>query len=307
MGRVSVQAERTGRADHRLAISATGLDKLSVLACRAGPQSTLVIEEDSERYVLWIPLSGPVDITDGQGSGVQTIGRGWIGIVPAVARTRVAFGPSSRCLGVVVPQSALLDGIEAVAGGPVNGHVAFDDDRFSVQSPTGEVILGLLQLLEAASAVDGLTQPAMAFARQLESMMVLSMVSGLPHNFMERAAGGARTAAPAIVALAEAYMQKNLAEPIDLQCLAAATGYGSRTIQLAFRQFRNTTPMSHLRRLRLDRIYQDLMNPAGETTVAGVARAWQFPNTGRMSRRFQQIYGETPQQVLRRGCRSTKR
>lgn len=283
---------------------AIALDRLSVLACRTEAEVTLVMEESSERYLFWVPLSGCVDVADRRRVRASRIERGQICILPARAHMRATLSPDARFLGVVVPQSALLSGIEALVGAPVNGHVTFDDRSLSLGSAVGTMILRLLQLLKPVCVEECLSHSKLAFFQQIESMIVLSIVSALPHNFTQKAVGEeVQSVAPAVVSLAEAYMKKNAAESISLEDIAMATGYGARTLQLAFRQFRHTTPMSQLRRIRLDLIHQELSHPDEGTTVARAARAWQFPNTGRMAKRFQQIYGETPQQVLRRGRR----
>jgi AraC-like DNA-binding protein len=83
--------------------------------------------------------------------------------------------------------------------------------------------------------------------------------------------------------------------------IAAAAHVSIRALQLAFRRHLGTTPMGHLRTVRLARVRRDLeaADPA-EASVAQVAARWGFSHQGHFGQAYRSAYGETPGATLRR-------
>ena len=83
--------------------------------------------------------------------------------------------------------------------------------------------------------------------------LVVSLVlRGIPHNYLERLGTGRFGAVPAYVRRAEDFMRANAAVPITMENVAAAAGCSVRTLGSVFRQFRDTTPLTALHRIRLN-------------------------------------------------------
>lgn len=112
---------------------------------------------------------------------------------------------------------------------------------------------------------------------------------------------GPGAAAPATVRRAVAYLEANADRPVQLSDVAAEVGTSARALQYAFRRHLDTTPLAHLRRVRLERTRQDLReaDPTRGDTVAAVAARWGFTNTGRFAAAYRAAYGVTPAETLR--------
>lgn len=113
------------------------------------------------------------------------------------------------------------------------------------------------------------------------------------------------TPAPAAVRRAVAHMEAHAGEPLPLAEIAAAAGTSVRTLQVGFRTHLDTTPLGHLRRVRLERAREELRaappeGDGGRTTVAGVAARWGFSNAGRFAAAYRDAFGEPPGATLRR-------
>ena len=113
------------------------------------------------------------------------------------------------------------------------------------------------------------------------------------------AAEGQR-AATATVERAEAHLAAHCHEAITLDSLCSAIGVGARTLQIAFLRERDTTPMTFLREMRLDRVRLSLAaaDPK-QTGVAEIAQRWGFRHMGRFSASYQDRFGEYPLETLR--------
>ena len=68
---------------------------------------------------------------------------------------------------------------------------------------------------------------------------------------------------------------------------------------LAFRREADTTPMAYLRRVRLNRARQQLIEAdPGRETVAAVAARWGFASPSSFTAYYRDAYGTLPSQAL---------
>ena len=72
---------------------------------------------------------------------------------------------------------------------------------------------------------------------------------------------------------------------------------------MAFRRFRNTTPMAHLRAIRLELLARNELIDAGRQglSVAAVVNAFGFGHLGRFAYDYKARFGELPLETLYRG------
>lgn len=103
---------------------------------------------------------------------------------------------------------------------------------------------------------------------------------------------------PTPVGRAVELMHREACGPLTLQDLAAASALSVRGLQSAFARAYGTTPLQYLRDVRLDGARSDLQGGAA-TSVADVARRWQFHHLGRFARTYADRFGERPSQTLR--------
>ena len=94
------------------------------------------------------------------------------------------------------------------------------------------------------------------------------------------------------------WLRAHLGEPVQLETLAAAAGVRPRTLEAHFKAFLGTRPLEWLRRMRLARARQELLNPAPGTTVTEIALASGFTQLGRFAGQYREAYGELPSTTL---------
>lgn len=98
----------------------------------------------------------------------------------------------------------------------------------------------------------------------------------------------------------EDYIEAHLDQPLTVADLARVVHSSVRLVQQLFARERGTTPLAHIRRLRLERVRHDLMHPAADTRVLQTAARWGFEHPGRFAAAYQQAYGESPSTTLAR-------
>lgn len=107
--------------------------------------------------------------------------------------------------------------------------------------------------------------------------------------------------APGAVARAVAFMEEHLSADIGLAEIADVARMSPRGLQVAFRRQLGTTPLGHLRALRLEAVHADLSvaDPRAGDTVAGIAARWGFAHPGRFAAAYRDRFGESPSTTLR--------
>ena len=96
----------------------------------------------------------------------------------------------------------------------------------------------------------------------------------------------------------EAFIESRLTEPVTTETLALATGVSPRTIQLAFREFRQCTPSEFIRQRRLEKVRNILSSGGTQSTVTSVALTYGFFHLGRFSDAYFRQFGELPSDTL---------
>ena len=97
-----------------------------------------------------------------------------------------------------------------------------------------------------------------------------------------------------------AYLEAHADEPLTPQQLARVGCMSVRTLHAAFQQMLGETPMSYLRRIRLDRAHAELLR--GDPTlvrVTDVAVRWGFCSQSRFAEQYRARFGELPSRTLR--------
>lgn len=110
-----------------------------------------------------------------------------------------------------------------------------------------------------------------------------------------------RQARNRIVKIAEEYALAHIEDRLYVTDLCVATGVSERTLQYAFQEVMDMSPVAYLTKLRLHRVRKALrMETYGSTTVSDLALKWGFWHFGDFSRAYKDCFGELPSESLRR-------
>ena len=115
-----------------------------------------------------------------------------------------------------------------------------------------------------------------------------------------RLARPANSPVPRSIRRAEEFIRSRAGQPIALHEVAEAAGCSIRSLQLGFRQFRDTTPAAAIRQVRLEAVRQILAFGESAQTVTDVAYQYGFTNPGRFWGLYKGTFGVSPADDLRR-------
>jgi AraC-like DNA-binding protein len=199
---------------------------------------------------------------------------------------------------LTLPAGLLHQKLEALLDGGQVGSVAFQP-VFDATRGAGATIRRMLDsLFTELEHADSLLTNEIAI-HSFEEHLALCLLLGLPHNHSERLLRQRTAAAPASVRRAEEFMCANAREPLTIEAIATVAGCSVRALQLAFRSFRGTTPMSALQRVRLEAARAEMPRSERGQSLARIAAEHGFSNPSRFAQLFRRTYGAYPSEAVR--------
>ncbi|GAB1645697.1 helix-turn-helix transcriptional regulator [Krasilnikovia sp. MM14-A1259] len=150
------------------------------------------------------------------------------------------------------------------------------------------------------AAPDFITHPLLVgpFTR----LLAAALLTAFPNTCLAEPHHHDRTdATPAALTRAVAYIDANADLDITAVDIARAAHVSVRAVQLAFRRHLDTTPTSYLRRVRLERAHQQLLDlkPGDGITVAEIAARWGYADRSRFAAAYRTAFGRSPGRTLR--------
>jgi AraC-like DNA-binding protein len=258
-----------------------------------------VVPALGERYVLSCAVEGEAAgahvgqdfvIRPGQRAAVFSPGESGV----------IWIGSGHRAHNVMFARSVLEQHLTTLTGACARGPLRFEVAVDLGHGP-GAAVLGLAELLQVESERPS---PSHALLAGLRDALLTTLLTGLNHSASNRLAAPTPSVTPACVRRAEEYLAANVGEAITLQDLVAAVGVPARSLQVAFKKYRSTTPMAFLRQLRLESARRRLLDAHVEYTVVDVARELGLGNPGRFAVEYKRRFGESPSQTLARARRA---
>jgi AraC-like DNA-binding protein len=246
-------------------------------------------------YYVHLPLSGRVQSWH-RGTDVTATPERALLHVPGGGPYKAQWAAGTRVLCVRLDQSAVVSALAALPGGPPAGA------RFELAMNTRR---GYGQAW-ARLALSLSHQPADAGGLLAQPLVAAPLADSLVRGFLLAAQPGFRPlgpvteAWPAGVRKAVELMDADPRAPLTVSSLAASCGVSVRALQSGFRRHLGTSPMAHLRDVRLRGAHGELRSadPSSDT-VAAIARRWGFAHLGRFASAYEARYGQTPGRTLR--------
>lgn len=267
----------------------------STSTSRSGIQ--LILDEPFDGYGMSMPLAGSMSVASGGGEPTTSRANGGL-MMDSRAIDAATFSSRSVWQRITLSTEVMHERLATLTERPVHHRLQFAP-HFRMDHGACGLILALSQTIIDGTRGDApLLSAPMAMANLRESVL-WTFIEAMPHSHSAQLGRRATVPAPRHVRRAIEFMHAHLLQPLRLEDIALASQTSARSLQLAFRRFRDTTPMEYLRRLRLDGARSELMQGVPGTTVAAVAYRWGFPHHGMFAQRYAKAFGETPSATLR--------
>lgn len=245
-----------------------------------------------------MPLAGRAIVRSGKREVVATPDVASVN-APVDSPSHEYLAPSPRLL--VRMDAALLESRLSLALGDRPRRPVQFDPALDLTSAGGRSWRRLVDTI--VTDFDGggpITRSSLA-AASLERALVDGLLSVHAHSFSERIHDDGAPTRPRSLKKALSLLEDHCAEPLTTADVAEAVGVSVRSLQEAFRSHLGTTPMAHLRTVRMSRIHAELVAGGEGASVTDVALRWGVTHAGRFAQEYRRMYGQPPSQTLRQG------
>ncbi len=269
----------------------------SVAFSRVTSQGSLSIGQQDEvpKLLILLPLYGSACVKIGrQGSLISIPGKAAILDGNKLSELQVVDARSH--LSLVVDQGDVFRRLSDTLERPVYGSLDFTP-KLDLSVGAGQIIFRLSQIMATFVGADKELLGMPYALSYLSGSIINLLVDTVPHRFSAALGQGEWLPSPRHVKRAVDFMHANLSAPISMTDIAQAAGIGVRSLQEGFKQFKGTSPISYLARLRMEAAHRDLVNADQRMSVAEIARKWGFRHMGRFSNDYRKSYGCPPSEA----------
>jgi AraC-like DNA-binding protein len=248
-------------------------------------------------YHVNVPIAGRVESWCGTQHTVAEPGHAAV-FTPEEHTKLARWSADAAQICIKIRRSALEHEAALLLGGPLQRAVDFALEM-DLRTPRGRGWLSTLGLLlEELRQPSGLASASTMYGDVLERLLIGGLVLAADSSVAAEPSVPSRSLRPRTVTRVLELIEADPAAPWVLADLAAHAGVGARRLQQSFREHVGTTPMSHLRSVRLERARRDLSET--DLPITAIASRWGFGNLGRFAGAFRAAYGTSPSD-LRRG------
>lgn len=298
--RIYLEHELTAPTDHLEMTLNAVTDRrftLGYLTYRSAAKLVMPATEDNYHVNLTVAGRTDADRTDG-GRASTHGGRSGIVLAPD-QRNTVRWSPDAEQLILKIPRRSLENHLGDLLGRPVNGVVDFD---FGLDLSTGQGSTLLASVEFLARELDrpgGLADLPLA-REQFEAFVMTQLLHSGRHQYSDDLRAPAEPLRHGRLQPVLDYMEQHADEPLTPQELARVGCMSVRTLHASFQQALGESPMSHLRRIRLDHVRAELLrSDPSVTLVTDVAVRWGFLHQSRFAQQYRERFGELPRDTLR--------
>ena len=253
-----------------------------------------------EYFLVQFTLGGSCSLT--QASRTYDMGAGSVAIINPCRPFTKKWSPDGRQLMLRIDRSLLEREMLAWTGREPRDRIEFDQSQALAMEKAATLTHAVRMLCDdLRDKSSSLDHPLVR--DRIASALASALLVGLPHNHSRAFEAREASIAPASVRRAERFIEENAAKAIGLADVASAAGVSARALQMAFRRFRDTTPMAYLRALRLDMARAELARAARDGgSVASIALAHGFGSLSRFAADYRARFQESPSDTLRHGA-----
>jgi AraC-like DNA-binding protein len=268
------------------------LGGMSMHTVQYGVAASLQAERDDQLHIS-LPARGVVRVTAGRTITEITPHSGLIAAPGFEEHYALRFEKQADVRDIFLRLSpAVVQDVVGEAG--VHFEPILDRSDAGVRSWL-RIVGGLRQEIEAGTTVLANHLASVQYGQ----LLVSALLAAQPNSLIEREAP--RVLSQRLRRAVQA-MHDEPERAWRLSELAALAFCSPRSLQAEFQREFGHGPLTHLRRIRLDRVRGELRRaPLGSVTVGEVADAWGFTHLGRFAALYRATFGELPSETLRRG------
>ena len=269
-----------------------------------GSALDVVRSNAGEGFCLHVPQAGSATLEIGGQTTKVSPAHAAVIDFSRPSRFHIGDDTSFKTIALRVPQGIVEKHLSALHDRSIRGPITFEQ-RLDLSTGAGAVLARLTDTIVTGLESDLLRHAPIATSNLTQALLGLLAESGR-HQASDQVSRPVASIAPRHVRRAIDFMRANLDTPLVIAEVALACHTSVRSLQSGFREFRDTTPLAYLRRLRLEAVRAELVDPSGSRPVAEIAVKWGFAHLGRFSAEYRDAFGELPSETARQVRRDGK-
>ncbi|MDO8381805.1 MAG: AraC family transcriptional regulator [Microbacterium sp.] len=251
---------------------------------------------EAENYHIDIPTGGRARMRAGMGAPIYGT-QSTAGIFMPGRPVEIESDGGFAQISLMIPRDHLKLEMQNLLGRELSRPLEFTGE-IDLSTPGAQTIMQALRMIDGASHDKrGLLAHPLATHR-MEQVLLHSLLFAQPHTYSDALTDPAPAAGARPVARAVELMRNDLSRPWSTSELAAEVAVSGRSLQEGFRRSLDTSPMAYLRRLRLEKVHEELAR-SEFANVTEVATRWGFTHLGRFAAAYRSEYAERPSDTVR--------
>lgn len=210
------------------------------------------------------------------------------------------WSPGLRQLMLTVDKALIDRCLRNLLNEPLHAPLRFETEMDLKRG--GEGITAAIRTLQRALEQCGKAGPPPVLAKEIEHGILTALLLGQRHNYTDRIFSAQPLPAPRVVRRVVELIESSPDAAFTVADLAEFAGVSERSLHSAFRRQLGTSPMSYVRRHRLEQVHEELLiaDPSSGVKVTDVALRHGFTHTGRFAAAYKERFGESPSATMRR-------
>jgi AraC-like DNA-binding protein len=211
------------------------------------------------------------------------------------------WAPGLRQLMLTIDKPVIERYLEGLLHQPVRQPLRFQG-RVDLAG-SGQCIAAAVRTMRRAFTLCGKAGPPPVLATEIEHNILTTLLLTHRHNYTEAIFAAPTLPPPHVVRRVVELIDSTPEKAFTVASLAMHAGVSERSLHAAFRTQLGMSPMSYVRRRRLQQAHDELLHldPSAGATVTDVALRHGFTHVGRFAAAHRQRFGEPPSATLRRG------
>jgi AraC-like DNA-binding protein len=265
-----------------------------------GAATRLTMPATENCYHVNLTTAGSTRADRSDGSRARTAARASGVVLLPDQLNRVRWTPDAEQLILKIPRAALEGHLTDVLGRPARGVIDFDFG-FDLSGPRGQSLLASVEFLtRELERPGGLADMPLA-REQLETFVLSQLLTCVPNPHLDELRAPAEPAGAHRLARVVEHIEGNADQPVTPAELARVGCMSVRSLHASFQQAFGMSPMTYVRRVRLERVRAELTASRDpQLRITDLAMRWGFFHPSRFAQQYKQRYGELPSQTVRR-------
>lgn len=275
-------------------IGGAGMDGASLLYHRHGAHVRVAPEPLRDCFLLQMPIRGTATV-DIDAQQVLCTPRHAVMISPA-SRFEMEFEEGCEQLILRVDRQALEQYLELQLHRPLDAPLHFQPS-VDLGDERSQALRTSLACMVAMLGGEGEEALSPLVTRGMSSLLFGALLSSLRHNHRDALDADVQALQPRYLKRALRYIEEYARMPITPEDVALAVNVSPRTLYAGFKRYLDTTPMRHMKNLRLDLAHEQLLRG---TPVTSVALEFGFNHFGHFSSAYKARFRQLPSDTLAR-------